>query len=388
MVLSQTFRAVIHSRMAAGLSKYRTQYPGSDVVLFQPERDDGEIFFTNIFSYATRQRVCEHAYERTRRDLAKRAKELAPILARHGMRLRHDVLADPHRRLPIDFRRGQRAGRSRAPRRSCRRRSPSFGATSPRRDRFAAHMAQRIDGNAIRTQRTRARVLAESLRLFNERGEGHVTTGMIAESLGMSPGNLYYHFRNKDQIVEELFARFEERIDVPPPAPSAARRRSRTCGSTCTSCSSRSSEYRFLYRNLDDLVGRSRRLRERFNRIARRKRDAIVALCEGLVGRGLMRASPPRSSPSRATSSWCHYWLNYQALRMHRPRRRRRRRGARAGQGAYQVMALVAPYLAPQARAHLDRLGATTSNREETHGREVEGVSRIRRRRSSTRARR
>src|SRR6185503_20006768 len=41
MVLSQTFRAVIHSRMAAGLSKYRTQYPGRDVVLFQPERDDG-----------------------------------------------------------------------------------------------------------------------------------------------------------------------------------------------------------------------------------------------------------------------------------------------------------------------------------------------------------
>jgi len=110
MVLSQTFRAVIHSRMAAGLSKYRTQYPGRDVVLFQPERDDGEIFFTNIFSYATRQRVCEHAYERTRRDLAKRAKELAPILARHGMRLRHDVLADPHRRLPIDFRRRARGG--------------------------------------------------------------------------------------------------------------------------------------------------------------------------------------------------------------------------------------------------------------------------------------
>jgi len=110
MVLSQTFRAVIHSRMAAGLSKYRTQYPGRDVVLFQPERDDGEIFFTNIFSYATRQRVCEHAYERTRRDLAKRAKELAPILARHGMRLRHDVLADPQRRLPIDFRRRARGG--------------------------------------------------------------------------------------------------------------------------------------------------------------------------------------------------------------------------------------------------------------------------------------
>jgi len=108
MVLSQTFRAVIHSRMAAGLAKYRTQYPGSDVVVFQPEPDDGEIFFTNIFSYATRQRVCEHAYQRTRRDLVKRSAELAPVLARHGICLRHDVLADTDRRLAIDFSRRAR----------------------------------------------------------------------------------------------------------------------------------------------------------------------------------------------------------------------------------------------------------------------------------------
>src|SRR5688572_19744019 len=66
-VLSQTFRAVIHSRMATGLSNYRTQYRGADVVLFQPEPDDAEIFFTNVFSYASRQRVCEHAYSRTDR---------------------------------------------------------------------------------------------------------------------------------------------------------------------------------------------------------------------------------------------------------------------------------------------------------------------------------
>jgi NTE family protein len=102
-VLSQTFRAVIHSRMATGLSKYRTQYRDADVVVFQPESDDAEIFFTNVFSYASRQRVCEHAYKRTRRDLVKRAVELEPILARHGIRLRHDLLADSRRRLDVNL---------------------------------------------------------------------------------------------------------------------------------------------------------------------------------------------------------------------------------------------------------------------------------------------
>ncbi len=101
VVLSQTFRAIIHSRMTAGIAKYRTQYKGADVVLFEPDADDSEIFFTNIFGYATRKRLCEHAYVRTRRDLLKRRATLEPLLARHGIRLKADVLEDPDRRLSM-----------------------------------------------------------------------------------------------------------------------------------------------------------------------------------------------------------------------------------------------------------------------------------------------
>lgn len=101
VVLSQAFRAIIHSRMEIGISKYKTQYRGSDVVLFEPASDDSEIFFTNIFSYSTRQRVCEHAYERTRRDLWQRRAQLEPLLARHGLRLRREVLSDAGRSLRI-----------------------------------------------------------------------------------------------------------------------------------------------------------------------------------------------------------------------------------------------------------------------------------------------
>jgi predicted acylesterase/phospholipase RssA len=99
VVLSQTFRAIIHSRMQIGLSKYDTKYRNADVVLFEPDSDDPEMFFTNLFSYSTRQRVCEHAYQRTRRDLLKRRFELDPILVRYGMQLRVDVLKDESRTL-------------------------------------------------------------------------------------------------------------------------------------------------------------------------------------------------------------------------------------------------------------------------------------------------
>ena len=153
-------------------------------------------------------------------------------------------------------------------------------------------MAVKADGNTIRTERTRARILTESLALFNLQGEAHVTTGMIAAALDMSPGNLYYHFRNKDQIVEQLFAAFEERVDVKPRASAGAPEAVEDLWLYLHLMLESIWDYRFLYRNLDDLVWRNRRLRERFNRIVDRKFDAMVTLCDGLVGARAMRAQP------------------------------------------------------------------------------------------------
>jgi hypothetical protein len=50
------------------------------------------MFFTNVFSYSSRERVCDHAYRSTLADLGARRAELAPLLARHGLRLRQEVL--------------------------------------------------------------------------------------------------------------------------------------------------------------------------------------------------------------------------------------------------------------------------------------------------------
>jgi NTE family protein len=98
-VLAQTFRSMIHSRMQVGMERYETDYPHADIVLFQPNRDDAEMFFTNIFSYASRRRLAEHAYQKTRRELFERRHELGAVLARHGIKIRLDVLAESHRHL-------------------------------------------------------------------------------------------------------------------------------------------------------------------------------------------------------------------------------------------------------------------------------------------------
>jgi predicted acylesterase/phospholipase RssA len=98
VVLSQTFRAMIQSRMLVGMRTYKRSYPTTDVLLFEPDRGDDEMFFKNVFRYADRKRLAEHAYQRTRRDLYSHADALEPLLARHGIRLRRDLLSDRSRK--------------------------------------------------------------------------------------------------------------------------------------------------------------------------------------------------------------------------------------------------------------------------------------------------
>ncbi len=98
-VFSQSLRTLIHSRLSAGFASYKGRYDDVQVVLIEPRRDDYRMFFNNIFSFASRRDVCEHAYRATRRDLRERQDELAPIFERFGLRLRTDLLEDRDRDL-------------------------------------------------------------------------------------------------------------------------------------------------------------------------------------------------------------------------------------------------------------------------------------------------
>lgn len=114
-VMSQTFRTLIHSRLEVGMAAYETKFKDADVVLIQPERDDYLMFFTNIFGFAERRTVAEHAYASTRRYLLQNFDRLEPVFARHGIRLRRDVL-EQERQLWT----GVRDGRRKTPERQSR----------------------------------------------------------------------------------------------------------------------------------------------------------------------------------------------------------------------------------------------------------------------------
>jgi predicted acylesterase/phospholipase RssA len=141
LVLSQTFRAIIHSRMRVGMDKYRREYPDADVVLFEPDREDADMFFASIFSYSQRRRLCATAFATTRANLRARAPSLRGKLARHGIRIRDDRLGDATRDVraalcdPRPIRADPRA------RKSVRATARELGATL---DQLEAWLAPRI----------------------------------------------------------------------------------------------------------------------------------------------------------------------------------------------------------------------------------------------------
>ena len=109
VVLSQTFRSLIQSRMQVGMRKYETAYPESALMLVEPNRNDEKMFYTNIFSYSSRSELAEHAYRTTRRELLANADDLEAFLEPFNLGLNRKLLestqtlSDSLQREPVHF---------------------------------------------------------------------------------------------------------------------------------------------------------------------------------------------------------------------------------------------------------------------------------------------
>ena len=202
-------------------------------------------------------------------------------------------------------------------------------------------------------RRTRERILEASLRLFNDFGEPNVTTTVIADDLNISPGNLYYHFHSKDEIVNALFAEFEREIEETLAAPARRAPNVEDMWLFLHLLFEAIWKYRFLYRDLDDLLSRNRLLEVHFKQILAHKVKTAAALCEGLVATGEMQASRGELQALATNMAViATYWLPFEYARD--PRRRDAVSGL--GRGVYQVMSMMAPFLQGTSRQLLQQL--------------------------------
>ena len=202
-------------------------------------------------------------------------------------------------------------------------------------------------------RQTRERILETALAMFNAQGEPNVTTNHIADELGISPGNLYYHYRNKDDIIGHLFARYEQRIDDALVAPDDRLPNLEDIWLQLHIVFECMWDYRFVYRDLVDILSRNRKLRMHFSRILKRASENAAGVMRGLAAAGILRAS---ADEIRATADnivlVATFWLNFDAVR----NGRNDGDPIDIGRGIHQVMMLVAPFLRDAERLHLNTL--------------------------------
>jgi len=205
-------------------------------------------------------------------------------------------------------------------------------------------------------RQTRERILETSLAMFNAQGEPNVTTNHIADELGISPGNLYYHFRSKDDIVEHLFARYEASVGDALLLPDGRAPNLEDIWLQLHLVFESLWGYRFLYRDLVDILARNRKLKLRFARIMNRASTSATELLRGLVRVGVMRASADEiHALAENILLVATFWMSFDAVRGGK---------AEAGEadlnrGIHRVMMLIAPFLRDAERYHLNTLAAT-----------------------------
>lgn len=200
--------------------------------------------------------------------------------------------------------------------------------------------------------KTRDRILQTSLQLFNEEGAPRITTNHIADEMNISPGNLYYHFRNKDEIIFNLFQSYEKKISDALQVPQSRDLNMEDMWLYLHLVFESIWEYRFLYRDLENILSRSKKLRLRFKRILERKIKTAVAIFEGLVRAKVMQASAEEiQALATNVAVIATYWINFYNIR-----HEDHSNGNKLGLGVYQVMALVAPFLREDMRKLLQKL--------------------------------
>ncbi len=161
---------------------------------------------------------------------------------------------------------------------------------------------------------TKERIIETAIHLFNEQGTGAVSTNHIAEALSISPGNLYYHFRNKQEIIRAILERMIARWESLYTFPEEHAPRLTDVQQIVTKNFLLVWDYRFFYRELSALVQRDPVLKGRYQQIRRERLAKLEAFLQQF-GRVPSPHSPqtPTSVTNLARLCWLisDYWLPF-----------------------------------------------------------------------------
>lgn len=187
----------------------------------------------------------------------------------------------------------------------------------------------------------RQKVLEIALQLFNQQGSARVTTNHIAEAAGISPGNLYYHFRNKEDLIRSLYAEMAETwqtsFQAPAHVPTLA-----DLDALLSLSFQLIWKYRFFYQEFVSLCMRDPDLAEQYRRLRQHGQASFCNLVSMFAEHGVFRRLSEAEAQDLADLTWLltEFWLPYLQLGGEAPGEEHIQRGIAL------FRALLRPYLA------------------------------------------
>ena len=222
-------------------------------------------------------------------------------------------------------------------------------------------------------RRTAERILEVTLELFNRFGEPNASTTLISAELNISPGNLYYHYPAKDELINALFDRYEAALNELLPAADNVDN-VEDAWLFFHLLFELIWQYRFLYRDLNDLLSKNRRLETHFQFILANKSRAVRQVIDGVARERAIAIDAHQTEPAaNAMVVVLTYWLSYEYVRNPRHALEPENASHALGRGAFHVLSLLMPYLDADSRAHLQSLASAYT--EETDDGQVDRLS-------------
>lgn len=166
--------------------------------------------------------------------------------------------------------------------------------------------------------KTKEKIVISALELFNQQGERNITTNHIAQHLSMSPGNLYYHFRNKQEIVRAIFSSYSvELLERFSPIYGQSESLS-LFKHYLDSIFTLMWKYRFFYSNLPEILRRDEQLHLDYIEVQHQLRDNLVQIIDTFVAKELLHVDKKEMSTFVTTLHLITTsWLNYQSALTH-----------------------------------------------------------------------
>lgn len=208
--------------------------------------------------------------------------------------------------------------------------------------------------------KTRDRILQTSLALFNQEGEAQVSTVEIAGVLEISPGNLYYHFKGKEAIIDALFDDFEEELRIVLNAPIERPLQIEDNWIFVYIVFEEINDFRFFYNNLTGILERCPELAPRFARLLRLKEETANAMLRALEDKGFLNFEKgERTALAARIAAHLTFWLQFAALS--NPEKQGRKV---INDGVYALMMQIAPYVAGERADYAALLSEYVANQK------------------------